>query len=53
MAKPLLQLLSVVGLAAAMPAVAISRLDLSGYPAPDAGLQLWVIQPVGLLPQEQ
>ena len=38
-------------LAAAGPATAIPRLDLSGYPAPSAGLQRWVIQPSGLLPQ--
>ena len=30
---------------------AIPRLDLSGYPAPAAGLQRWVIQPSGLLPR--
>ena len=51
MAKALLQLLSVVGLAAATPAAAIPRLDLSGYPVPEAGLQRWVIQPSGLLPK--
>ena len=51
MAKALLQLLSVVGLAAATPVAAIPRLDLSGYPAPEAGLQRWVIQPSGLLPK--
>ena len=28
-----------------------ARLDLSGYPAPAAGLQRWVIQPSGLLPK--
>ena len=53
MAKALLQLLSVVGLAAATPAAAIPRLDLSGDSAPAAGLQRWVIPPSGLLPQEQ
>ena len=51
MAKALLQLLSVVGLVAATPVAAIPRLDLSGYPAPVAGLQRWVIQPSGLLPK--
>ena len=51
MAKALLQLLSVVGLAAATPVAAIPRLDLSGYPVPEAGLQRWVIQPSGLLPK--
>ena len=51
MAKALLQLLSVVGLAAATPVAAIPRLDLRAYPAPEAGLQRWVIQPSGLLPK--
>ncbi len=32
-------------------AVAIPRLDLSGYPAPRGGLNRWVIQPSGLLPK--
>ena len=37
---------------ATAPAVqAIPRLDLSGYPAPEQGLQRWVIQPSGLLPK--
>ena len=31
-------------------AAAVPRLDLSGYPAPAPGLQRWVIQPSGLLP---
>ncbi len=66
MAKGLFNLFSAVGglrsgrwsavltmlcLGAAGPATAIPRLDLSGYPAPAAGLQRWVIQPSGLLPQ--
>lgn len=34
----------------AQPAVAIPRLDLSGYPAPAAGERRWVIQLPGLLP---
>ena len=38
-----------VGLAA-LPAVAIPRLDLSGYPAPAAGERRWVIQLPGVLP---
>ena len=33
------------------PVAAIPRLDLSGYPAPAQGLQRWVIQPSGLLPE--
>ena len=37
--------------AASAPAVAIPRLDLSGYPAPKQGLKRWVIQPSGLLPK--
>jgi ecotin len=37
--------------AASAPAVAIPRLDLSGYPAPKPGLKRWVIQPSGLLPK--
>lgn len=44
----------VVGLAAAgsssLPAAAIPRLDLSGYPAPAAGERRWVIQLPGILP---
>ena len=51
MAKGLIQLLSVVRLAAATPVAAIPRLDLGGYPAPEAGLQPWVIQPSGMLPK--
>ncbi|WP_413744649.1 ecotin family protein [Synechococcus sp. MIT S9451] len=66
MAKGLFNLFSAVGglraarsaavltmlcLGAAGPVHAIPRLDLSGYPAPAAGLQRWVIQPSGLLPQ--
>ena len=51
MAKALLQLLSVVGLAAATPAAAILRLDLSGDYAPAAGWQGGLIQPSGLLPK--
>ncbi len=41
--------LPVLFVAASGPAVAIPRLDLSGYPAPNAGLKRWVIQPSGLL----
>ena len=66
MAKGLFNLFSAVGglragrsavvltmlcLGAAGPASALPRLDLSGYPTPAAGLQRWVIQPSGLLPQ--
>jgi ecotin len=35
---------------AALPAAAIPRLDLSGYPAPAAGERRWVIQLPGVLP---
>ena len=37
--------------ASSVPAAAIPRLDLSGYPAPKQGLKRWVIQPSGLLPK--
>lgn len=37
-------------LLAAPPALAIPRLDLSGYPAPQAGERRWVIQLPGVLP---
>jgi ecotin len=40
---------AVLGLAA-LPAAAIPRLDLSGYPAPAAGERRWVIQLPGVLP---
>ena len=43
--------LPVLMVAASAPAVAIPRLDLSGYPAPKQGLKRWVIQPSGLLPK--
>ncbi len=36
---------------AALPGVAIPRLDLTGYPEPAPGLKRWVIQPSGLLPK--
>ena len=36
---------------AALPGVAISRLNLTGYPDPAPGLKRWVIQPSGLLPK--
>ncbi len=36
---------------AALPGVAIPRLDLTGYPEPAPGLARWVIQPSGLLPK--
>ncbi len=36
---------------AALPGVAIPRLDLTGYPQPAPGLKRWVIQPSGLLPK--
>ena len=36
---------------AALPAVAIPRLNLTGYPEPAPGLKRWVIQPSGLLPK--
>ena len=36
---------------AALPGVAIPRLDLTGYPDPAPGLKRWVIQPSGLLPK--
>ncbi len=36
---------------AALPGVAIPRLNLSGYPDPAPGLKRWVIQPSGLLPK--
>ncbi len=36
---------------AALPGVAIPRLDLTGYPEPALGLKRWVIQPSGLLPK--
>ena len=36
---------------AALPGVAIPRLDLTGYPDPAPGLRRWVIQPSGLLPK--
>lgn len=40
---------AVLGLAV-LPAAAIPRLDLSGYPAPAAGERRWVIQLPGVLP---
>jgi ecotin len=43
---------AVLGLAA-LPAAAIPRLDLSGYPAPAAGERRWVIQLPGVLPPTQ
>ena len=43
-------LLGSVAFAVVPAAQAIPRLDLSGYPAPEPGLQRWVIQPSGLLP---
>ena len=36
---------------AALPGVAIPRLNLTGYPDPAPGLKRWVIQPSGLLPK--
>ena len=36
---------------AALPGVAIPRLNLTGYPVPAPGLKRWVIQPSGLLPK--
>ena len=36
---------------AALPGVAIPRLNLTGYPEPAPGLKRWVIQPSGLLPK--
>ena len=36
---------------AALPGVAIPRLNLTGYPDPAPGLRRWVIQPSGLLPK--
>ncbi|QNJ24311.1 ecotin family protein [Synechococcus sp. MIT S9220] len=36
---------------AALPGVAIPRLNLIGYPEPASGLKRWVIQPSGLLPK--
>jgi len=36
---------------AALPGVAIPRLDLTGYPELAPGLKRWVIQPSGLLPK--
>ena len=36
---------------AALPGVAIPRLDLTGYPEPAPGLERWMIQPSGLLPK--
>ncbi len=60
MTKPphqLLKLIAFFGAAlslsalAALPGVAIPRLDLTGYPRPAPDLKSWVIQPSGLLPK--
>ena len=50
--KPITALGAGLSVVVGMPqaASAIPRLDLTGYPAPAAGLQRWVIQPSGVLP---
>ena len=51
--KPIVCMGAVLSLSAsaALPAVAIPRLNLTGYPEPAPGLKRWVIQPSGLLPK--
>jgi len=51
--KPIACMGAVLSLSAlaALHAVAIPRLNLTGYPEPAPGLKRWVIQPSGLLPK--